>query len=145
MLIRKKIKTLGSKDRGTKRKDKEKFYSNMFRTAAHERYLPMLEGRRLLMERKVANIPSLAPQIERELNSRDWGHLATYPAPANTTIVKEFYTNAKALGAEQETYFSYVRGKKIAFDVDIINNFIGYRLGGGAMPVCTVHAGGSRV
>ncbi|KOM25048.1 hypothetical protein LR48_Vigan46s001000 [Vigna angularis] len=50
------------------------------------------------MERKVANIPSLAPQFERELNSRDWGHLATYPTPANIAIVKEFYTNAKALG-----------------------------------------------
>lgn len=51
------------------------------------------------MERKEANIPSLAPQFERELNKRGWGHLETYPALANIAIVKEFYTNATTLGA----------------------------------------------
>ncbi|KOM54840.1 hypothetical protein LR48_Vigan10g073200 [Vigna angularis] len=61
------------------------------------------------MERKVANIPSLAPQFEREMNNRDWGHLETYPSPANIDIIKEFYTNAKALGGEDEMSFSYVR------------------------------------
>ncbi|KOM40980.1 hypothetical protein LR48_Vigan04g117800 [Vigna angularis] len=98
----KRVKTLGNKDKGTKRKEKEKFYSIKFRTAAHERYFPTVEGRRLLMEQKVANIPSLAPQFERELNNRDGGHLATYPSPANISIIKEFYTNAKSLGEEQE-------------------------------------------
>ncbi|KOM26066.1 hypothetical protein LR48_Vigan221s002800 [Vigna angularis] len=48
----KRIKTLGTKDKGTKRKEKEQFYSNKFRTPAHERYFPTMEGRRLLMERK---------------------------------------------------------------------------------------------
>ncbi|KOM54821.1 hypothetical protein LR48_Vigan10g071300 [Vigna angularis] len=48
----KRIKTLGTKDKGTKRKEKEQFYSNKFRTPAHERYFPTVEGRRLLMERK---------------------------------------------------------------------------------------------
>ncbi|KOM49612.1 hypothetical protein LR48_Vigan08g043900 [Vigna angularis] len=99
----KRIKTLGTKDKGTKRKEKEQFYSNKFRTPAHERYFQVVEGRRLLMERKVANISSLAPQFERELNNRDWGHLTTYPSPANVDIIKEVYTNAKALGGEDET------------------------------------------
>ncbi|BAT97705.1 hypothetical protein VIGAN_09122700 [Vigna angularis var. angularis] len=77
------------------------------------------------MERKVANIPSLAPQFERELNNREWGHLEIYPSPTNIDIDKEFYTNAKALGGEDETYISYVRGKRIAFDADTINCFLG--------------------
>ncbi|KOM55408.1 hypothetical protein LR48_Vigan10g130000 [Vigna angularis] len=76
-------------------------------------------GRRLLMERKVANIPSLAPQFERKLNNRDWGHLATYPFPANVDIIKEFYTNAKALGGEDETYFSY-EGEQCQFATSML-------------------------
>ncbi|KOM37646.1 hypothetical protein LR48_Vigan03g102800 [Vigna angularis] len=121
----KRIKTLGSKEKGTKRKEKEQFHSNKFRTLAHERYFPQVEGRKLLMERKVAFIPSLAPQFERELNNRDWGHLPVYPSPTNVDIDKEFYTNAKALGGEDETYFSYVRGKMVIFYVDVINCFLG--------------------
>ncbi|KOM52225.1 hypothetical protein LR48_Vigan09g088400 [Vigna angularis] len=121
----KRIKTLGSKEKGTKRKEREQFHSDRFRTPAHERYFPQVEGRKLLMERKVAFIPSLAPQFERELNNRDWGHLAVYPSPTNVDIVKEFYTNAKALGREEETYFSYVRGKRVIFYVDAINCFLG--------------------
>ncbi|KOM45636.1 hypothetical protein LR48_Vigan06g094200 [Vigna angularis] len=46
----KRIKTLGSKDQGTKRKEKEQFYCNKFRTTTHERYFPTVEGRRMLME-----------------------------------------------------------------------------------------------
>ncbi|KOM31516.1 hypothetical protein LR48_Vigan01g107100 [Vigna angularis] len=48
----KRVKTLGNKDKGTKRKEKEQFYSIKFRSVAHERYFPTVEGRRLLMERK---------------------------------------------------------------------------------------------
>ncbi|KOM48371.1 hypothetical protein LR48_Vigan07g207500 [Vigna angularis] len=118
------IKTLGRKDKGTKRKEKEQFYFNKFRTAAHERYFPTMKAKRLLLERKMANIPSLALQFERELNNRDCGHLAAYLSPANIAIIKEFYTNAKELGGEQETYFSYVRGKKVAFDADTINSVL---------------------
>ncbi|KOM26059.1 hypothetical protein LR48_Vigan221s002100 [Vigna angularis] len=80
---------------------------------------------KLLMERNVANIPSLAPQFERELTNRDWGHLTIYPSPTNVDITEEFYTNAKALGGEDETYFSYVRGKRVVFDADTINCFLG--------------------
>ncbi|KOM25852.1 hypothetical protein LR48_Vigan197s002100 [Vigna angularis] len=58
------------------------------------------------------------------MNNRDWGHLAVYPYPANVDIVKEFYTNAKALRGEEETYFSYVRGKRIIFYADAINFFL---------------------
>ncbi|KOM57594.1 hypothetical protein LR48_Vigan11g062700 [Vigna angularis] len=115
----KRIKTLGTKDKGTKRKEKEQFYSNKFRTPAHERCFQAVEGRRLLMERKVANIPSLAPQFERELNNREWGHLEIYPSPTNIDIDKEFYTNAKALGGEDETYISY-EGEQCQFATSML-------------------------
>ncbi|KOM25036.1 hypothetical protein LR48_Vigan45s003800 [Vigna angularis] len=56
----KRVKTLGKKDKGTKGKEKEHFYSVKFRTAAHERYFPAVEGRKLLMETKV-----IADEIQR--------------------------------------------------------------------------------
>ncbi|KOM37720.1 hypothetical protein LR48_Vigan03g110200 [Vigna angularis] len=67
------------KTAGNKRKEKEQYYSHQLRTTAHE----------------------------RDVNARCWGNLATYPALASIPIVKELYTNAKALGGEQETYTSY--------------------------------------
>ncbi|KOM49851.1 hypothetical protein LR48_Vigan08g067800 [Vigna angularis] len=40
---------------------------------------------------------------------RNWRRLATYPAPANVALVKEFYTNARRLGDyPAEDYLSYV-------------------------------------
>ncbi|KOM27048.1 hypothetical protein LR48_Vigan377s000800 [Vigna angularis] len=92
---RRRVKTTGNK-----RKEKEQYYSHQFRTAAHE----SLEGR---------STPEAG------------GNLATYLAPASIPIVKEFYTNAKALRGEQETYTSYVRGEKISFNADTINTFLG--------------------
>ncbi|KOM40464.1 hypothetical protein LR48_Vigan04g066200 [Vigna angularis] len=113
------------KTAGNKRKEKEQYYSHQFRTAAHERYFPSVNVKKVLMERRVGMIPTLAPQFRREVSARGWGNLATYPAPASIPIVKEFYTNAKTLGGEHETYTSYLRGKKISFDADTINTFLG--------------------
>ncbi|KOM43476.1 hypothetical protein LR48_Vigan05g108000 [Vigna angularis] len=95
------------KTAGNKRKEKEQYYSNQFRMAAHKRYFPSVDVKKLLMERRVGMIPTLAPQFGREVNARGWGNLATYPALDGIPIMKEFYTNAKALGGEQETYTSY--------------------------------------
>ncbi|KOM26746.1 hypothetical protein LR48_Vigan312s000700 [Vigna angularis] len=52
--------------------------------------------------------------------------LATYPAPANIAVVKEFYTNARKIGNYlAEEYLSYVRGHTIRYDSTSINNFLG--------------------
>ncbi|KOM58168.1 hypothetical protein LR48_Vigan11g120200 [Vigna angularis] len=70
----KRIKTLGIKERVTKRKEKEQFYSNKFRIPAHERYFPAVEGRRLLIERKSgkgSNV-SLSRPCWKELTMRMW-------------------------------------------------------------------------
>ncbi|KOM28570.1 hypothetical protein LR48_Vigan550s000200 [Vigna angularis] len=65
-------------------------------------------------ERKVVLIPDLAPQFGEQLENRNWGRLATYPAPASIVVVKEFYTNARRLGDHlAEDYLSYVKGHVI--------------------------------
>ncbi|KOM57590.1 hypothetical protein LR48_Vigan11g062300 [Vigna angularis] len=49
-----------------------------------------------------------------QLLGRNWGKLATYPAPANIALVKEFYTNARKIGDyPTEDYLGYVRGHAI--------------------------------
>ncbi|KOM28346.1 hypothetical protein LR48_Vigan529s000100 [Vigna angularis] len=66
------------------------------------------------MERKVGMIPNFAPQFGEQLLGNDWGKLATFPAPANIVVVKEFYTNAKKIGDyPTENYLGYVRGHAI--------------------------------
>ncbi|KOM47379.1 hypothetical protein LR48_Vigan07g108300 [Vigna angularis] len=77
------------------------------------------------MERKVGMIPNFAPQFGEQVLGNDWGKLATYPAPANIAVVKEFYTNAKKIGDyPAENYLGYVRGHAIRYDPDSINNFL---------------------
>ncbi|KOM40899.1 hypothetical protein LR48_Vigan04g109700 [Vigna angularis] len=60
----KRVKTLRNKDKGTKRKEKEQFYSIKFRTAAPERYFPTVEGRRLLMERKCQYAMTMMEEVD---------------------------------------------------------------------------------
>ncbi|KOM50002.1 hypothetical protein LR48_Vigan08g082900 [Vigna angularis] len=91
----KRLKTMA-----TKRKEKEpkQPHYSRFLSRKHEKHLKVVQDRRLLMERKVGMIPNFAPQFGEQLLRNDWGKLATYPAPANIAVVKEFYTNAKKMG-----------------------------------------------
>ncbi|XP_022632813.1 uncharacterized protein LOC111240954 [Vigna radiata var. radiata] len=126
--------TLGSRrprTAGSKRKEIEQLYSHQFKTPAHARYFSIVEGKKLLMECKVRLITASAPQFGREITNRGWLNLTTYPASANPAIVKEFYTNARALGGEPETYSSYLRGRRIPFDANTINTFLGTDWEGG--------------
>ncbi|KOM51889.1 hypothetical protein LR48_Vigan09g054800 [Vigna angularis] len=69
------------------------------------------------MERKAGLIPDFASQFGEQLKNRNWGRLATYPAPANIAVVKEFYTNTRRLGDHPtEEYTSYVRGHIIGME-----------------------------
>ncbi|KOM43970.1 hypothetical protein LR48_Vigan05g157500 [Vigna angularis] len=113
----KRVKTLGNK-----RKDLKHFYSNKFLSYKHERHFQIVQDRRLLMERKVGWIPSLAPQFGEEIERRGWENVAAYPKPSNIANVKEFYTNARPFGnTHTERYMSYVRGKIIRYDPDTID------------------------
>ncbi|KOM51897.1 hypothetical protein LR48_Vigan09g055600 [Vigna angularis] len=111
----------------TKRKEKEpeQSHSSRFLSRKHEKHFKVVQDRRLLMERKVGMIPNFAPQFGEQLLGNDWGKLATYPAPANIVVVKEFYTNAKKIDDYPvENYLGYVRGHAIRYDPDSINNFL---------------------
>ncbi|KOM51867.1 hypothetical protein LR48_Vigan09g052600 [Vigna angularis] len=118
----KRIKTIGSK-----RKDKEPecSYANKVLSRKHERHFKVVLDKRLLMEMKAGLIPDFSPQFGKQLENRNWGRLATYPAPTNIVVVKEFYTNARRLGDHPaEDYLSYVRGHAIRYDPDSINRFL---------------------
>ncbi|KOM31230.1 hypothetical protein LR48_Vigan01g078500 [Vigna angularis] len=118
----KRYKTIGSK-----RKDKEleRSYSNKFLSRKHERHFNIVQDRRLLMERKAGLILDFAPQFGEQLENRNWERLATYPAPTNIAVVKEFYTNERRLGDyPTEEYMSYVRGNTVQYDPDAINRFL---------------------
>ncbi|KOM43446.1 hypothetical protein LR48_Vigan05g105000 [Vigna angularis] len=119
----KRVKTMASK---RKEKEPEQPHSSRFLSRKHEKHFKVVQDRRLLMERKVGMIPNFAPQFGEQLLGRNWGKLATYPAPANIAVVKEFYTNARKIGDyPAEEYLGYVRGHTIRYDPDSINNFLG--------------------
>ncbi|KOM55597.1 hypothetical protein LR48_Vigan10g148900 [Vigna angularis] len=104
----KRVKTMASK---RKEKEQEQPHSSRFLSRKHEKHFKVVQDRRLLMERKVGMIPNFAPLFGEQLLGRNWGKLATYLAPANIAVVKEFYTNARKIGDyPAEDYLGYVRG-----------------------------------
>ncbi|KOM26081.1 hypothetical protein LR48_Vigan226s001000 [Vigna angularis] len=108
----KRLKTMATK---RKEKEPEQPHSSRFLSRKHEKHFKVVQDRRLLMERKVGMIPNFAPQFGEQLLGNDSGKLATYPAPANIVVVKEFYTNAKKIGDyPAENYLGYVRGHAIS-------------------------------
>ncbi|KOM27006.1 hypothetical protein LR48_Vigan350s000600 [Vigna angularis] len=118
----KRLKTMATK---RKENEPEQPHSSRFLSRKHEKHFKVVQDRRLLMERKVGMIPNFAPQFGEQVLGNDWGKLATYPAPANIAVVKEFYTNAKKIGDyPAENYLGYVRGHAIRYDPDSINNFL---------------------
>ncbi|KOM26161.1 hypothetical protein LR48_Vigan233s002800 [Vigna angularis] len=117
-----------SEDHGIQKESKEpeQPHFSRFLSRKHEKYFKVVQDRRLLMEKKVGMIPNFAPQIREQLLGRNWGKLATYPAPANIAMVKEFYTNARKIGDyPAEDYLGYVRGHAIRYDPNSINSFLG--------------------
>lgn len=70
----------------------------------HERNFQAVQNRGLLMERKIGLIPLMTPQFERELIRTQWENLAAYPEPANIAVVREFCTNARSYGCNEEMY-----------------------------------------
>ncbi|KAG2401957.1 uncharacterized protein HKW66_Vig0190060 [Vigna angularis] len=103
---------------------KEKIYSDIFLTKDHKKHFSNVQNRKLLMERKVTLLPQDVPDFSNEIMERQWSHLTTYPEPANIAIVQEFYANAKSFSPDTEPFWSYVRGKRISFDADTINEFL---------------------
>ncbi|KOM42976.1 hypothetical protein LR48_Vigan05g058000 [Vigna angularis] len=103
---------------------KEKIYSDIFLTKDHKKHFSNVQNRKLLMERKVTLLPQDVPDFSNEIIERQWSHLTTYPEPANIAIVQEFYANAKSFSPDTEPFWSYVRGQRISFNADTINEFL---------------------
>ncbi|KOM40011.1 hypothetical protein LR48_Vigan04g020900 [Vigna angularis] len=122
------------KMRGKKKKSYEKSHPHLKKNHRKEKkfkcfmeIFKKLEIKVPMIEtlQQVGMIPNFAPQFGEQVLGNDWGKLATYPAPANIAVVKEFYTNAKKIGDyPAENYLGYVRGHAIRYDPDSINNFL---------------------
>lgn len=124
--------TAGQSSRGHMRK--EKVHSHLFLTKDHQKNFSMVKNRKLLMERKVTLLSHEIPDFQNEIMERHWDNLATYPAPANIELVREFYANARIFSKDAEPFLSYVRGKRIPFDADTINTFLNIEWRGGNQP-----------
>ncbi|KOM38914.1 hypothetical protein LR48_Vigan03g229600 [Vigna angularis] len=105
-------------------KRKEKIYSAIFLTPEHKKHFSNVQSRKLLMERKVTLLPQDVPEFSNEILERQWSSLCTYPEPANIAVVQEFYANAKSFSPDSEPFWSYVRGQRISFSADAINEFL---------------------
>ncbi|QCD83185.1 hypothetical protein DEO72_LG2g3528 [Vigna unguiculata] len=80
-------------------KRKERIYSHYFLTKDNEDRFQVVMQRKLVAERKVILKPG-----------------------------EEFYANAKVTTSAAPTFLSYVRGKRVPFDADMINEFLGTQL-----------------
>jgi len=79
--------------------------------------------RKLVAERKVILKPGEVNEFQLELI-----RLGSYPSTFSVTLVKEFYANAKVTTSAAPTFLNYVRGKRVPFEADTINEFLGTQL-----------------
>ena len=125
--------TMGNPSKGQKRK--ERIYSHYFLTKDNEDRFQVVMQRKLVAERKVILKPGEVNEFQLELIRRGWERLGSYPSTFSVTLVKEFYANAKVTTSatptflsSTPTFLSYVRGKRVSFDADTINEFLGTQL-----------------
>jgi len=118
--------TVGNPSKGQKRK--ERIYSHYFLTKDNEDRFQVVMQRKLVAERKVILKPGEVNEFQLELIRRGWERLGSYPSTFSVTLVKEFYANAKVTTSAAPTFLSYVRGKRVPFDADTINEFLGTQL-----------------
>jgi len=76
------------------------------------------------MEKPLGLLLGEVPEFLEEFLRRGWNNLGLYPALASIAIVKEFYANAKKIH-DEDPFLSYVRGRRVPFDVETINTFLG--------------------
>ncbi|WVY97433.1 hypothetical protein V8G54_029584 [Vigna mungo] len=76
------------------------------------------------MERTVTLKLGEVPDSKEEISRRGWNRLGTYLAPANVAVEREFYANVKHISNDDIPFLSYVRGRRIPYDVEAINSFL---------------------
>nr|KYP35930.1 hypothetical protein KK1_042989 [Cajanus cajan] len=71
-------------------------------------------------------------EFQGELTRRKWNKLVTPEKKYNEDIIKEFYANAFPLQRLDQTRNNWVRGVKVSYSRDVINEYLGspYNLGG---------------
>jgi len=67
-------------------------------------------------------------EFQLELIRHGWERLGSYPGIFSVTLVKEFYVIAKVITSAAPTFLSYVKGEKVPFDAETINEFLGTQL-----------------
>ncbi|QCD99824.1 somatic embryogenesis receptor kinase 4 [Vigna unguiculata] len=100
-------------------KRKEELYSHCFLTKENEKNFALVQNQRLLMEKRLGLLPREVPEFLEEYFGE--------------AIVKEFYANATKIH-DEEPYLSYIRGRRLPFDVEIINSFLGTKWEMGDIP-----------
>jgi len=117
---------VGNPSKGKKRK--ERIHSHYFFTKDNEDRFQVVMQRKFVAKRKVILKPGEVNEFQLELIRRGWERLGSYPSTLSVTLVKEFYANAKVTTSAAPTFLSYVREKRVPFDVDTINEFLGTQL-----------------
>nr|KYP71589.1 hypothetical protein KK1_010854 [Cajanus cajan] len=97
-------------------------------TERNEKHFESVSAKKFILERRVELEPGEAPEFQAELRRRRWGTLGSYPLPANIAVVKEFYANALRLEEGIAPFVSYVRGVRVPYDAQTINQFLGTTL-----------------
>lgn len=103
--------TVANTEKGKKRK--QKVHNHHFLSKKHEENFEVVQNCQLLMKRRVEQLLLEAHEFTDELIRRHWTRLLTFPALANITMVREFYANARIFSDEEESFMSYIRGKRV--------------------------------
>nr|KYP44813.1 hypothetical protein KK1_033674 [Cajanus cajan] len=103
-------------------------YSRQFLTKRNETHFESISGWNFILERRVELDDDEAQAFQTELHRRRWDKLGSYPLPANIAVVKDFYANALRPEEGIAHYSSYVRGVRVPFDAQTINDFLGTAL-----------------
>jgi len=123
----KRMKTVvGNPSKGQKRT--ERIYSHYFLIKDNEDRFQVVMQRKFVAERKVILKPEEVNEFQLELIRRGLERLGSYPSTFSVTLVKEFYVNAKVTTSATLTFLNYVRGKRVPFDADTINEFLGTQM-----------------
>lgn len=103
---------------------------NKFRSPFHENHFrELISGKNIVSERAIVLEGDQFVEIQEMIARRGWNKLVSFPKPASTLLVKEFFANACEEDEEEEgddqneeqKFTSYVRGKQVVYDPKTLN------------------------
>lgn len=91
----------------------------------HEQFYAELECRNIVWQKNVElENPVEYSNVVQEIKSWGWGTLANLIDYVNLEIVKEFYANAKPIDEAPLARISWVWGREVSYDRDVIRAYI---------------------